>query len=1657
MPAPIANNDGVYGVAKGRSLTVSSYTGVLANDFDADHDTLSTIKLTDPSHGTVTLNADGSFTYTPTAGYTGTDSFTYKVNDGSADSATATVTFNVAAGSPFPNIDLTVLTPAQGFIIQGDADGDRTGWSVASAGDVNGDGYADLIVGASYGDDGGGEAGEAYVVFGKASGFGTSVGGRQVIDLTALAAADGFIIQGDAAGDFAGWSVASAGDVNGDGYADLILGAPDGDDGGSDAGEAYVVFGKAAGFGTSVGGRQVIDLTSLPAADGFIIQGDAASDDAGDSVASAGDVNGDGYADLIVGARNGDDGGSDAGEAYVVFGKASGFGSADGSGRQVIDLADLAATAGFIVQGDAAGDQAGQSVASAGDVNGDGYADLIVGNSAGAACVVFGKASGFGAPVGGRQVIDLTALAATDGFIVQGDGALGTAGWRVASAGDVNGDGYADLIVGAPTGTDAGEAYVVFGKASGFGSADSSGRQVIDLTSLSAADGFIIQGDAADRAGHSVASAGDVNGDGHADLIVSAPDGDDGAENAGEAYVVFGKASGFGTADGSGRQVIDLTALSPRDGFKIQGDTAFDRAGHSVAAAGDVNGDGFADLIVGALFGDDGGSNAGEAYVLFGHALNTAPLAHDDGVYGVAKGRSLTVSSYTGVLANDFDAEHDTLTAIKLTDPAHGTVTLNADGAFTYTPTAGYTGTDSFTYKVNDGSADSATATVTFNVAAGSPFPTIDLAALTGAQGFIIQGDEAFDLAGNSVASAGDVNGDGYADLIVGAPNGAATGAAYVVFGKASGFGTDVSGRQVIDLTSLAAAEGFIIQGDPAGDNAGTFDDNTGTSVASAGDVNGDGYADLIIGAPAFGGGSANVVFGKASGFGTSVGGRQVIDLASLPAADGFIFRGGLLGRSVASAGDVNGDGYADLIVEATFAAGESCVVFGKAQGFGTADSSGRQVLDRTELAAADGFIIRGDTAGEDTSYSVAAAGDVNGDGYADLIVGSPGDDDGGLWAGEAYVVFGKASGFGIPVGGRQVIDLAALSAADGFIIQGYTAGDFTGYSVATAGDVNGDGYADLIVGAPGGDDGGSGAGEAYVVFGRASGFGTPVGGRQVIDLTALSAADGFIVQGAIAGDNAGFSVASAGDVNGDGYADLIVAAPLGGDGGSLAGEVYVVFGKASGFGAPVGGRQVIDLAALSPRDGFKIQGDAIGDQAGWSVASAGDVNRDGFADLIVAAPFGDDGGNVAGETYVLFGHAFNTAPSDLALAPASVTENSSSGTVVGAFTTTDADDSNGFTYTLVNDAGGRFAISGSNLVVASGALIDFEQHTSHAVTVQVTDPGGATFEETFVVTVTNVPGLPSDDSFNAPAGLSQFEGGGGTDTISFGFKLTEATVTYSGTAVIIDGPGGSHTALAGFERFAFTDGTVNNNDGSPLIDDLFYFAQNHDVWNAHVDADWHYNVAGWKEGRDPSAFFDTSIYLSANPDVAAGGGNPLHHFDTVGWKEARVPALTFDPQQYLAANPDVAAAKIDPLWHFLAIGASEGRQPFDATKLIGADGFDFVHYLTNNPDVAAAGVDPLWHFQNIGWKEGRDPNALFDTSGYLATYGDVDAANINPLDHYNASGWNEGRDPSVNFDTKSYLAAYPDVAAAHVNPLMHFLYIGKDEGRSAFADGTWG
>ncbi len=212
-----------------------------------------------------------------------------------------------------------------------------------------------------------------------------------------------------------------------------------------------------------------------------------------------------------------------------------------------------------------------------------------------------------------RGRLDLSTLSASQGFVIQGVRVGDRAGENVSWAGDINGDGLGDLIVGAISAGDAGEAYVIYGQAG-------TARGRLYLSGLSADEGFVIQGDPAfDHLGTGVSSAGDVNGDGLDDLIVGGSYAGNGEEHAGAAYVIYGQA---GTSHGR----LDLSTLSASQGFVIRGDAAGDFAGFSVSSAGDVNGDSFDDLIIGAPYGDDGGFNAGEAYVLYGFGTDGPPI-----------------------------------------------------------------------------------------------------------------------------------------------------------------------------------------------------------------------------------------------------------------------------------------------------------------------------------------------------------------------------------------------------------------------------------------------------------------------------------------------------------------------------------------------------------------------------------------------------------------------------------------------------------------------------------------------------------------------------------------------------------------------------------------------------------------------------------------------------------------------------------------------------------------------------------------------------------------------------------------------------------------------------------------------------------------------
>ncbi|QLH81861.1 integrin alpha [Halosimplex pelagicum] len=402
-------------------------------------------------------------------------------------------------------------------VLRGADNNDLAGWSVSTAGDVNDDGYADVVVGAPYNDSTAVNAGAAYVVYGDESMPATMN----------LSEADA-VLTGAEANAFAGYDVSALERTNTSDDADdnananasaVLVGAPGVDtDDGNDTGAAYVVDGESVADG---------DVNLSDATATFV--GERAGSNAGWSVAPAGDVNDDGVAEVLVGAplynasaADGDDDEDErrtfAGAAYV----------ANGSSEGTVSLAD--ATATFV--GESEGDRAGYAVSAAGDVNDDGYADVVVGapyndsqnrTNAGAAYVVYGD-----------DDLDGESSLADADVRLAGAEAFDRAGWSVADTGDdgVTCDGVADVLVGAPlndsTGTNAGAAYLVAGDES-----------LPSEANLSAASTTFVGAGAGDYAGYAVGS-GDFDGDGFADVVVGAPLNDSlNRTDAGAAYVAI--------------------------------------------------------------------------------------------------------------------------------------------------------------------------------------------------------------------------------------------------------------------------------------------------------------------------------------------------------------------------------------------------------------------------------------------------------------------------------------------------------------------------------------------------------------------------------------------------------------------------------------------------------------------------------------------------------------------------------------------------------------------------------------------------------------------------------------------------------------------------------------------------------------------------------------------------------------------------------------------------------------------------------------------------------------------------------------------------------------------------------------------------------------
>jgi len=386
-----------------------------------------------------------------------------------------------------------------------------------------------------------------------------------------------------------------------------------------------------------------------------------------------------------------------------------------------------------------------------------------------------------------------------------------------------------------------------------------------------------------------------------------------------------------------------------------------------------------------------------------------------------------------------------------------------------------------------------------------------------------------------------DVNGDGYPDVMVGAPNlSGNTENAYLFLGGSSGLS-----RTPTEVTYA---------GDPDG-----YDEDP---IASAGDVDGDGFADVVIGVPNYATNKGSILL-----FSGGAGG-----LATIPTTISSANADGIFGWTVSGAGDVNGDGYADVIVggyATNNASAGAFLYYGSPDGLTGAPTEMLAGVSDAGLYADYGRIVAG-------------AGDLDGDGFADIVVGS-------VSGRHAYVYYGSASG--VATTPQILTDPNLPDEADAF--------PSFGAAVACAGDVNGDGFADLLVGASENGDSYAETGDTYVYLGGASG---------------LSATAIRLVEPAVgSGVQFGSGVAGGGDVNGDGYADLLAETVTGS---------YLYLG---GPGGP--STQPIDLVVPGGENNSE----------GGSLASAGDVDGDGYADVLVGSPFSN---SYLGGAYIFMGAA---------------------------------------------------------------------------------------------------------------------------------------------------------------------------------------------------------------------------------------------------------------------------------------------------------------------------------------------------------------------------------------------------------------------------------
>ncbi len=803
-------------------------------------------------------------------------------------------------------------------------------------------------------------------------------------------------------------------------------------------------------------------------------------------------------------------------------------------------------------------DQLGSSVALLGDLNADGVRDWAVGApytddgayATGATWVLLMNADG---TVRAEQ--KLSEIAGGMNGAIETRSLFGSA---VARLGDLDGDGVDDLAVGAKGdedgiyGANIGAVWILFMNADG----SVRSKQRI----ANSAGGFGGTLDHGDYFGQALANMGDLDADGVDDLAVGACWDDDGGPSRGAVWILFMN------ADGTVKNEQKISQTAGGFGGVLDDEDLF---GCSLARLGDLDDDGVEDLAVGAYFDDDGGPDRGAVWILFMNADGTVKdeqkISETTGGFGSILDN---IGLFGSALAPLGDLDGD------------GVEDLAVGNAWDY-----------------DGGNRIGAVWILFLNANGTVKSEQKISATSGGFGGALEMNDWF---GWSLASLEDHDADGVTDLAVGAvrddDGGYNHGAVWIVHLNTDG---TVKDEQKVSETSGGFGRWL------------RDDDHFGSSLASTGDLDGNGVIDALAGASGQDGGGTNR--GRAellllADDGTVLSKhflREGAANALVPLDDGDGF-----GSSAACLGDLDADGIPELAVGAPGdddgggGCGAVWVLY-----LGT-DHHPRAA---TKISATAGGFAGALDSGDLFGFAATNLADLDGDGLDELVVGAPGDDDGGTNRGAVWILFLDAAG--------AVRDERKISDAAGGFGGGLADTDVFGSAVASVGDLDGDGIEELAVGAPGDDGGGVDRGAVWLLYLDSTG--------AVRAKTRVAESAGIDPGDLDDGDRFGTSLASDHDLDGDGYLDLLVGTPLDDDGGVDRGALWILlldptttlhgYGKISDEAGEFGG-------TLDDGDGF-----------GGAVAMHGDVDGDGHADLLAGASLDDDEGSDCGALWVLF------------------------------------------------------------------------------------------------------------------------------------------------------------------------------------------------------------------------------------------------------------------------------------------------------------------------------------------------------------------------------------------------------------------------------------